>query len=140
MHNTKPTHGKKNFDVLISDMVYLFSESVVIPNVPTDIPDGKPGGGKCPDHKIVYCEPRLVPEAKPSRRLVIKKTRRITDEKKRKLAMWVQHEEWKKLYDSNNMAKSFSEIVKKEIDQICPVEKGVKAGICWNRLEHAGIG
>ena len=77
--------------MLISDMVHLFSESVVIPNVPTDIPDGKPGGGKPSDHSIVYCEPRLVPEATPARRLVTKKTRRITDLKKQKTS-WMDSE------------------------------------------------
>ena len=123
MHNTKPTHGKKNIDVLISDMVHLYSESVVIPNVPTDIPDGKPGGGKCSDHKIVYCEPRLVAAAKPSRRMVLKKTRRITNEKKRKLALWIQHESWKEMYDSNSMAEAFMDIVDREINKICPIEE-----------------
>ena len=123
MHNTKPTHGKKNIDVLISDMVHLFSESVVIPNVPTDIPDGKPGGGKPSDHNIVYCEPRLVPESKPAKRLVTKKTRRITDLKKQKLAGWIQRETWEEMYNSKDMAKSFSEIVNNNIDKFCPVEE-----------------
>ena len=30
MHNTKPTYGKKNIDVLVSDMVHLFDEPVII--------------------------------------------------------------------------------------------------------------
>ena len=59
MHNTKPTYGRKNIDILVSDMVHLYRESTVIPNVPTDIPDGHPGGGKQSDHSIVYSEPRL---------------------------------------------------------------------------------
>ena len=59
LHNTKLTHGRKNIDVLISDMVHLYKESVIIQNVPTDIPDGQPGGGKPSDHPIVICEPRL---------------------------------------------------------------------------------
>ena len=57
MHNTKPTHERKNIDVLVSDMIHLYRESTVIPNVLTDIPDGQPGGGKQSDHSIVYCEP-----------------------------------------------------------------------------------
>ena len=52
MHNTKATHGDKNIDVLVSDMVHLFSESIIIPNVETDIPDGQPGGGKQSDHPM----------------------------------------------------------------------------------------
>ena len=123
MHNTKPTHEKKYIDVLISDMVHLFSESVVIPNVPTDIPDGQKGGGKASDHKIVYCEPRVVTQSKPSRRMVIKKTRRVDDEKKRKLAAWVQQETWEDVYDSNNMAQSFSELVETKINKICPMQE-----------------
>ena len=123
MHNTKPTHEKKNIDVLISDMVHLFSESVVIPNVPTDIPDGQKGGGKASDHKIVYCEPTVVTQSKPSRRMVIKKTRRIDDEKKKKLAAWVQQETWEDVYDSNNMAQSFSELVEAKINKICPIQE-----------------
>ena len=48
MHNTKPTHGRKNIDVLVSDMVHFYSESIIVPNVPTDIPVGQPGGGPTP--------------------------------------------------------------------------------------------
>ena len=81
MHNTKPTHGVKNIDNLVSDMVHLFSESVIIPNVPTDISDDQPGGGKPFDHPIVYCEPRLEAVRKPCRQLVVKKTRRIDSNK-----------------------------------------------------------
>ena len=44
--NTKPTHGTNNIDIIITDMAHLYGESVIIPNVPTDIPDGQPGGGK----------------------------------------------------------------------------------------------
>ena len=59
MHKTRPNHGTKNIDVLVSDMVHLYSEPLIIPNVPTDIPDGQPGGGKVSDHPIVYSKPRL---------------------------------------------------------------------------------
>ena len=92
MHNTKPTHGQKNIDVLVSDMVHLYGESVVIPNVPTDIPDGQPGGGKPSDHSIMFCEPRLGTWSKPARQQVIKKTRRVDDHKKQQLAKWIQTE------------------------------------------------
>ena len=79
-HNTKPTYGQKNIDVLVSDMVHLFNEPIIIPNVPTDIPDGQPGGGKISDHPVVYTMPRLDRTQKPARELVVKKTRRIKDE------------------------------------------------------------
>ena len=55
MHNTKPTHGKKNIDALILDMVHFYRESIVIPYVPTDIPDGQAGGGTASGHQTVYC-------------------------------------------------------------------------------------
>ena len=122
-HNTKPTHGKKNIDILVSDMVHLFSESVIIPNVPTDIPDGRPGGGKPSDHPIVFCEPRLEMFSKPARQLVIKKTRRIDDNKKRLIAEWIQHKSWEGVYDgetSSGMAVNFINVVSGNIDKICP--------------------
>ena len=77
MHNTKPTHGNKNIDILVSDIVHLFCESVIVPNVLTDIPDGQPGGGKRYDHPIVYCDPMLERQSKSSIELVEKKTRRL---------------------------------------------------------------
>ena len=43
LHNTKPTHGRKNIDVLVSDMAHLFQELIIIQNVRNDIPDGQPG-------------------------------------------------------------------------------------------------
>ena len=67
MHNTRPTYGQKNIDVLVSDMVHLFDEPQIIPNVPTDIPDGQPGGGKRSDHPVIYTEPRLDRIKKPAR-------------------------------------------------------------------------
>ena len=86
MHNIKPTHGiDKNIDVLVSDMAHLYRESEVIPNVPTDIPPGRPGGGQPSDHSIVICEPRLDRISKPAKELVVKKTRRIDTEKKNKV-------------------------------------------------------
>ena len=94
MHNTKPTHGNKNKDVLVSDMVHLYGKSVVIPNVPTDIPDGQPGAGKPSDHSIMFCEPRLEILSKPARQLISKKTRRVDNNKKQQLAEWIQKESW----------------------------------------------
>ena len=88
LHNTKPTHGRKNIDILISDMVHFYKESVIIQNVPTDIPDGQPGGRKPSDHPIVFCEPRLDTSSKPARQLVTKKTRRVDANKKRKIAQF----------------------------------------------------
>ena len=52
MMNTKPTHGNKNIDVLISDMAHLYHESVILPSVPTDIPPSHQGGGQPSDHSV----------------------------------------------------------------------------------------
>ena len=125
MHNTKPTHGQKNIDVLVSDMVHLYGESVVIPNVPTDIPDGQPGGGKPSDHSIMFCEPRLGTWSKPARQQVIKKTRRVDDHKKRQLAKWIQTESWESVFNgggASEMANSLVELVNTKMDIICPEE------------------
>ena len=46
MQNTKPTHGKKNIDNFVSDMVRLYSKFIILPNILTDIPDGQLSGGK----------------------------------------------------------------------------------------------
>jgi hypothetical protein len=126
MHNTKPTHGDKNSNVLVSDMVHLFSESVIIPNVETDIPDGQPGGGKQSDHPIVYCQPRLGMTDKPARRVETKKTRRMDDNRKRLLAQWIQQESWEMVYDSKSaseMAVQFTQLVNEKINNICPEEE-----------------
>ena len=92
--NTKPTHGKKNIDIIITDMVHLYEESVIIPNVLTDIPDGQPGGGKRSDHPILYSRPRTSMLKQPDNEVIIKKTRRIDDEKMRKVGQWIQRETW----------------------------------------------
>ena len=84
MHNTRPTHGKKNIDVLVSDMAHLYCEPVIIPNVPTKIPSGMPGGGKPLDHPIVYSKPRLERFTKPPKEVVIKKTRRFNNSRIKK--------------------------------------------------------
>ena len=122
MHNTKPTPGVKNIDILVSDMVHYFCESIIIPNVATDIPDGQPGGGKMSDHPIIYCEPRLDSESKPAKQMVLKKTRRFNQARKEMLAKWIQHESWEQLYNSKSMADTFIQIVNSKIDEICPQE------------------
>ena len=104
-------------------MVHLYGESVIIPNVPTDIPDGQPGGGKISDHPIVYCVPRLKKGEQPARRLVIKKTRRIDSHRISQLAGWIQHKSWEELYNSkssSDMAEKLIELVNGKMDQICP--------------------
>ena len=121
-HNTKPTLGVKNIDVLISDMSPLYNEPVITKNVPTDIPDGRPGGGKTSDHPIVYARPRLERGVKSTKQMVVKKTRRLDEDRKRKLAEWIQHESWEELYDSQGMAEKFSEMVFRKLDDICPEE------------------
>ena len=125
LHNTKPTHGRKNIDVLVSDMVHLYKESVIIPNVPTDIPDGQPGGGKPSDHPIVYCQPRLETGSKSARQVVVKKTRRLDANRKMKIAQWIQHESWESVYDGNDasgMADKLVELVTQKLDELCPEE------------------
>ena len=123
MHNTRPTHGKNNIDILVSDMAHLYSEPNIIPNVLTDIPDGQPGGGKRSDHPIVYCYPRMERQSRSAKELVIKKTRRINDTRTRKIAEWIQQESWEELYNSTRPAETFSEMVFKKLDEICPEEE-----------------
>ena len=122
-HNTKPTHGIKNIDVFVSDMVHLYGESNIIQNVPTDIPDGQPGGGKQSDHSVVYCQPRLESHSKPARVLVLKKTRRFNEDRKRKFASWVQTETWEDLFNSHCKADKLIELVAGKLDEICPEEE-----------------
>ena len=126
MHNTKPTHGQKNIDVLVSDFVHLFSESQIVPNVPTDIPDGQPGGGKTSDHPIVVCVPRLETGSKPARQQAVKKTRRVDSSKIKRLADWIQQESWEKVYDGNDssgMAQNFIDLAEEKLEEICPLEE-----------------
>ena len=99
MHNMKPTHGIKNIDVLVSDMAHLYGESEILQSVPTDIPSGRPGGGKPSDHSIVVSRPRLDRLIKPARELVVKKTRRIDTEKTRRLGQWILKETWEDVFN-----------------------------------------
>ena len=119
-HNSRPTYGQKNIDVMISDMVHLFNEPVIIQNVPTDIPDGQPGGGKRSDHPVVYTKPRLDRITQPAREVVVKKSRRIKDDDIRKFGKWIQQETWEEMLNCNHKANKFSEIVFAKLDEICP--------------------
>ena len=120
-HNTRPTYGQKNIDVMVSDMVHLFDEPEIIPNVPTDIPDGQPGGGKRSDHPVVYTRPRLDRTTQPARQVVVKKSRRIKDEDIMKAGQWIQQESWEEMFNCpSSMSTKFSEIVLRKLDEICP--------------------
>jgi hypothetical protein len=112
-----------NLDVLVSDMVHLYRESNVIQNVPTNIPDGQPGGGKQSDHSVVFCQPRLESLSKPARVMVMKKTRRFNENRKRIFATWIQSELWEDIFNSKNKAEKMIEIVNGKLDQICPVDE-----------------
>ena len=122
MHNTRPTYGNKNIDILVSDMVHHYSEPIIIQNVLTDIPDGQPGGGKRSDHPIIYSTPRLERESQSAKELVLKKTRRFNDARKKEMAKWIQHESWEDLFNSTKPAEKFEEIVFGKLDEICPEE------------------
>ena len=124
--NTKPTHGIKNIDVIVTDMTHLFGESVIIPNVKTDIPDGHPGGGKPSDHPIVYSRPRTNMVKQPEKEVIIKKIRRFNEDQKRLVGKWIQRESWEEVFDSSSssrMAVKFQEVVFRNLDKICPEEE-----------------
>ena len=77
MLNTKPTHGNKNIDVLITDMAHLYHESVILPSVPTDIPPSHQGGGQPSDHSVVTARPMENRLNAPAKETILKKTRRV---------------------------------------------------------------
>jgi hypothetical protein len=105
-------------------MVHFFREPVIIPNEPTDIPDGQPGGGKPSDHSVVYTEPQLERSSNSAREVVIKITRRINEDAIRKFAQWIHCETWEQLLDAKSeMALRFRELVFGRLDQICPAEE-----------------
>ena len=72
--NTKPTYGEKNIDILISDIAHFYSEAVILPSVPTDIPADQPGGRKPSDHPIVTCCPNQNRLQAPKKEVMMKKT------------------------------------------------------------------
>ena len=114
MLNTKPTYGQKNIDVMISDMAHLYHESVILPSVPTDIPDGQPGGGKASDHPIVTNKPKLNRLEGPPKEVLVKKTRRMNDERKCKIGQWITTESWEMVYDggsASGMVDKFTELL-----------------------------
>ena len=124
--NTKPTHGDKNIDVIITDMAHLYGESVIIPNVKTDIPDGQPWSGKTSDHPIVYSRPRSNMIKQPEKEVIIKSIRRFNEDKKRMVGHWIQQETWEEVFNagsSSRMAVKFQEVVFRNLDTICPVEE-----------------
>ena len=123
MQNTRPTHGNKNIDVLVSDMVHLYCEPIIIQNVLTDVPDGQPGGGKRSDHPIVYSKPRVERLTKPAKEVVVKKTRRFKDAKIGDFAKWIQKESWEDLYNSDNLANELTKIVFNKWFRILSVKK-----------------
>ena len=110
--------------MIVTDMAHLFEESIIIPNVPTDIPDGQQGGGKQSDHPIVYSRPRTSMLKQPDKEVIIKKTRKVDMEKLRKVGRWIQQESWEEVFDaksSTGMAEKLPEVVLRKL--ICPIEE-----------------
>ena len=104
----------------------LFEESVILPNVHTDIPDGQPGGGKPSDHPIVFSRPRTNMIQQPKKEVIVKKLRRIDNEKIRKIGQCIQQETWEEVFDSNSasrMALKLPEVIFRQLDLVCPVEE-----------------
>ena len=125
MLNTKPTYGPKNSDVMISDIAHLYHESEILPSVPTDIPAGQPGGGKVSDHPIVMSKPKLNRLEGPPKEVLIKKTRRIDDERKRKLGQWITRESWEMVFDGGSatgMVDKLTKLIFSKLDEICQEE------------------
>ena len=102
MMKTKPTNGNRNIDVLISYMAHLYHELAILPSVTTDIPPSHQGGGQPSDHSLVTARPvedRLNATAKET---ITKKTRRVDQEKLRKVGQWIQTELWEVVFDSGS--------------------------------------
>ena len=128
MLNTKPTYGQNNIDVRISDIAHLYHKSAILPSVPTDIPAGQPGGGKPSDHPIFMSKPKLNRLEAPPKEVIIKKTRRMDDEKKRKLSQWITRESWEMVFDGGSATgkvDKFTKLTLSKLDEICP-DKMVK--------------
>ena len=124
--NTKHTHGNKNIDVIVTDRTHLFEESVIMPNIPTDIPDGQPGGKKTSDQPIVFSRPRTNMIKPPKKEVIVKKLRRIDDETLRKIGQRIQRETWEEVFDANSasiIAVKLPEVIMKQLELICPIEE-----------------
>ena len=86
--------------ILISwSQSHLYNEASIIPNVPTYIPPRQPGGGSLSDNRVVIIEPRQERIIKHAKELVIKKTRRVDDNKMQTMGQWIQKEAWEAVYD-----------------------------------------
>ena len=101
----KGCSGVKNIDVMITDMAHLYGESVIIPNVKTDIPDGQPGGGKPSDHPIVYSRPRSNMMKQPEKEVIIKTIRRFNKDKKMMVGHWIQQESLEEVFDAGSSSR-----------------------------------
>ena len=62
----------------------------------------------------------------PDKEVIVKKTRRVDNEKLRKVAQWIQQESWEEVFNANSvsgMAEKLPEVVFRKINEICPVEE-----------------
>ena len=74
----------------------------------------------------MVCEPRLDRLTKPVKEQIVKKTRRVDDEKKKLIGQWIQQESWEAVYDGKSatgMADEFTKIVFQQLAKICPEEE-----------------
>ena len=91
---------------MITGMAHLYGESVIIPNVKTDIPDGQPGGGKPSDHPILYSSrPRSNMIKQPEKEVIIKSIRRFNEDNKRMVGHWIQQETWEEVFNAGSSAR-----------------------------------
>ena len=57
--------------------------------------------------------------------MLVKKTRRMNDERKRKIGQWITRESWEMVYDggsASGMVDKFTELLFSKLDKICPEE------------------
>ena len=57
--------------------------------------------------------------------MLVKKTRRMNDERKHKIGQWITTESWEMVYDggsASGMVDKFTELLFSKIDKICPEE------------------
>ena len=113
MMNTKPTHGDKNIDIMITDMAHLYNESVILPSVPTDIPSNQKGGGQPSDHPVVISTPKVERIFAPPKEKITKKTRRMNKEQMCMIGQWIQRESWEMVFNggsSTGMVDQFTKL------------------------------